>query len=61
MEIPEAGAKAKGSAEEESKTLKEEVRRLKEELEANKKGTSLLAGKLLLLGLCGKNDETHTE
>ncbi|KAF5888657.1 B-cell receptor-associated protein 31, partial [Clarias magur] len=37
VEIPEAGAKAKGSAEEENKTLKEEVRRLKDELDANKK------------------------
>ncbi|XP_053481630.1 B-cell receptor-associated protein 31 [Ictalurus furcatus] len=37
VEIPEVGGKAKSSAEEESKTLKEEVRRLKDELEATKK------------------------
>lgn len=40
VEIPEAGGKTKSSTEEASKVLKEEVRRLKDELEASKQGMS---------------------
>lgn len=43
LEIPEVGGKAKSSTEEESKAMKEEVRRLKDELEASKQGMSQLA------------------
>lgn len=62
MEIPEAGGKAKSSAEEESKALKEEVRKLKDELEATKKGMSQLAETQIHAAQSkgrGKNDETH--
>uniref|UniRef100_A0A8B9LEW6 Endoplasmic reticulum transmembrane protein n=1 Tax=Astyanax mexicanus TaxID=7994 RepID=A0A8B9LEW6_ASTMX len=37
LEVPEVGGKAKASAEEENKTLKGEVRQLKDELDATKK------------------------
>lgn len=38
MEVPEVGGKAKTNAEEEKKKLAVEVRQLKDELEATKKG-----------------------
>lgn len=59
VEIPEVGGKAKSSAEEESKTLKEEVRRLKDELEATKKGMSQLAETRLHPGLRGMRERTR--
>lgn len=39
VEVPEVGGKAKGSVEENKKNLTEEVRKLKDELDATKKGT----------------------
>ena len=38
LEVPEVGGKTKASAEEENKTLKGEVRQLKDELDATRKG-----------------------
>lgn len=58
VEIPEAGGKAKSNAEEDSEALKEEVRRLKDELEATKKGMSQL-DETQHSGLRGKSD-SHT-
>lgn len=60
VEIPEAGGKAKNGTEEETKALKEEVRRLKDELDTTKKGMSQLAvTHLHPEHNDGKNDETH--
>lgn len=39
VEVPEVGGKAKGGVEEDKKNLTEEVRKLKDELDATKKGT----------------------
>lgn len=42
VEVPEVGGKAKGGVEEDKKNLTEEVRKLKDELDATKKGTEWL-------------------
>ncbi len=43
VEVPEVGGKAKGGVEEDKKNLTEEVRKLKNELDATKKGTIWLS------------------